>query len=931
MKKYLIITMIAFAVASAGCTRDDVSLPGDETPGYTGGYPLENDEYVKPGVLQIKLTPDAVERFNPVATRGGISTGVASIDLLVEQLGVTEITRTFRHGGKHEARMRAAGLHLWYNVYFDADEERAMTRAFTDFSNLEDLAVVEPVLRIKRIESEITPVTKQQMAEMMAGTRAVAGYGNPTDDPFLHHQWHYHNEGTLYRSKPGADINLFEAWKLETGKPQVIVAVINGGIDTDHPDLKQNLWVNEAELYGTEGVDDDDNGFIDDVYGYNFVLDEGTITLHAHGTHVAGTVAAVNNNGIGVAGVAGGNGSPDSGIRLMSCQIFNIDASGKETVVKDEERGNAFTYAANNGAVIAQNSWEYAWTGIERDLTESDRAAIDYFVDYAGRDEHGNQTGPLDGGIVIFATGNSNVNAKVLPASYEKVFSVASHGAAYERAYYSNYGDWVHVAAPGGTGEYADGTQVFSTYPMGVYGFMEGTSMACPHVSGIAALVVSRFGVNPDGSVNPGFTNEMLWDRLLAGTNRTILWHNPVQYPMGVGYIDAHKALALPGEFAPDRISDLNIEWTFEKAVVTWRVTADADAPDGKTDHYMYVVSEDDLYGVDFKNLPAGLTPTTVTTAGRNVGDVITVELTNLEEAKTYYVSVAGGDLDGNISASVTMTGSLTVNRGPVAEDAPRTVNLRKHEVKSYDVTVYDPEGYPWSYTFSPGSTGAAATRQGDVITLRFDAGGLATGTYTAVLVLSDEQGVETEVTIPYTVVAYAPALLREFESVLFQGTGDSRQYVLADYFYDQDGDAITYSAESSDTGIVTATIGTGDILTVTSTGLGTATVKVTAKDVDGQSEASFTVSTRDSSQEVDLYPVPVKKDGVLNIRMGTDVNGAVDITIYSASGARVYTGQLQMEAGAAQAIDISSLATGNYRIVIKHKNLEITRNITKL
>lgn len=931
MKKYFLITIIALAVASAGCTRDDISLPGDEPRGNTGGYPLENDEYVKPGVLQIKLTPEAGQRFNPVATRSGISTGVASIDRLVDQLGVTEIERIFRHGGKHEAKMQAAGLHLWYNVYFVADEERTMTRAFTDFSDLEDLAVVEPVLKIKRIGGEITPVTEQELTDLLVGTRAVDGYSAPTDDPFLHHQWHYHNEGTLFRTKPGADINLFEAWKLETGKPQVIVAVLDGGIDTDHPDLRQNLWINEAELNGTEDFDDDDNGYKDDVYGYNFVLDEGTVTPHAHGTHVAGTVAAVNNNGVGVAGVAGGDGTPDSGIRLMSCQIFNINTNGVETVVKEENRGNAFIYAANNGAVIAQNSWEYAWTGIERELVESDREAIDYFIDYAGKDEDGNQTGPMDGGIVIFATGNSDVNARVLPASYDRIFSVASHGADYARAFYSNYGDWVDVAAPGGTGEYADGTQVFSTYPLGVYGFMEGTSMACPHVSGIAALVVSRFGVNSDGTINYGFTNDMLRDRLLAGTNRTILWHNPARYPMGVGYIDAHKALALPGEMAPDRVSDLNIEWTFEKAIVTWRVTEDGDATDGKTDHYQYLVSENDLYGVDFGNVPSGLVITTITTAGKNLGDVITVELTNLEQDKTYYFSVAGGDIDGNISPSVTMTGSLTENRGPVAEDVPRTVNLRKHEVKSYDITVYDPEGYQWTYTFTAGSTGATATRQGNIITLRFDATVLATGTYSATLTLTDQQGVETEITIPYTVVAYTPTLLQEFESVLFQGVGQSAQYVLGDYFYDQDGDAITYSAESSDSGVITATVGTGDILTVTSTGLGTATVKVTARDVDGQTEASFTVSSRDASQEVDLYPVPVKKDGVLNIRMGTDVNGAVDVTIYSASGARVFNRQLQMADGAAQAIDISSLATGNYRIVIKHKNLEITRNFTKL
>lgn len=516
--------------------------------------------------------------------------------------------------------MRQAGLHLWYNVYFDAEAERTMTRAYSDFTALEELQVVEPVLRIKRIEGEVTPLTEVQAAQWMGATRAGSLTPEATsNDPMLHFQWHYHNEGEFYRSLPGADINLFEAWKIETDKPQVIVAVIDGGIDTTHPDLIQNLWVNEAELNGVEGEDDDDNGYVDDIHGFNFVTMDGNVTAHSHGTHVAGTVATVNNNGIGVAGVAGGNGTPESGIRMMSCQIFYQDpTTGAEKVVQDENRAAAFIYAANNGAVIAQNSWEYA-TSV-RQLTESDKEAIDYFIDHAGRDENGNQIGPLDGGIVIFATGNSNLNALLMPASYERIFSVSSFGPDYAKAPYSNYGSWVDVAAPGGSGEYADGTMIFSTYPWGTYGFMSGTSMACPHVSGIAALVVSKYGVNEDGTIKPGFTNQMLWDRLRGGTNRTIQWYNPEAYPMGVGYINAHKALVDDEEIASDRVGDLAAEGTFEKIVLSWRVTEDSDAWDRKTDHYLIALSEEPSYGLDFRELSAGIVPIKVSTAGKMSG-----------------------------------------------------------------------------------------------------------------------------------------------------------------------------------------------------------------------------------------------------------------------------------------------------------------------
>ena len=106
----------------------------------------------------------------------------------------------------------------------------------------------------------------------------------------------------------GADIGLFKAWEKETGKPNVIVAITDGGIDITHPDLKDNLFVNQKELNGQEGVDDDGNGFIDDINGFNFIHNNGKIYPddESHGTHVAGTVAARNNNGIGVAGIAGG-------------------------------------------------------------------------------------------------------------------------------------------------------------------------------------------------------------------------------------------------------------------------------------------------------------------------------------------------------------------------------------------------------------------------------------------------------------------------------------------------------------------------------------------------------------------------------------------------------------------------------------------------
>lgn len=210
-------------------------------------------------------------------------------------------------------------------------------------------------------------------------------------------------------------------------------------------------------MYGEEGVDDDGNGIVDDIHGANFITHTGHIRAEEHGTHVAGIVAATNNNGIGVNGVAGGNGT-EKGVRLMICQMMDVynsigDAAG------------AIKYAADNGAVICQNSWGYRDSGKMPQVTKE---AIDYFIRYAGMDENDEQTGPMAGGLVVFAAGNENTTVSY-PAMYEKVVSVASIAPDYKKAYYSNYGEWVSISAPGGDYNYASG-QIYSTLPGNQYG-----------------------------------------------------------------------------------------------------------------------------------------------------------------------------------------------------------------------------------------------------------------------------------------------------------------------------------------------------------------------------------------------------------------------------------------------------------------------------
>ena len=290
-----------------------------------------------------------------------------------------------------------------------------------------------------------------------------------------------------------------------TGSSSVIVSVVDGGIDYSHEDLAGNY-----------------------VGGYNFVSNSKTIKAHEHGTHVAGTIAAVNNNGKGINGIAGGDYAKGiKGVGLLSCQVF-------EAISEDEDESGdmatAIKWGADNGAVISQNSWGYYYddngdgelTGKERrnalngKIDSADKAAVDYFIKYAGCDNDGNQlsTSPMKGGVVIFAAGNDAIENGA-PANYDPIIAVGSIAPDFERAYYSNYGDWVDIAAPGGDAYYTNG-QILSTIPDNKYGWMQGTSMACPHVSGVAALIVSYFG-------GQGFTNDMLIERLIGGARTDVL------------------------------------------------------------------------------------------------------------------------------------------------------------------------------------------------------------------------------------------------------------------------------------------------------------------------------------------------------------------------------------------------------------------------
>ncbi len=315
--------------------------------------------------------------------RQPVFSGIPSVDNVSENHKAISLKRIFPSAGKFEEAHRAFGLHLWYEIELEDDAKvKAVVDDYRATGSFDDVEESRPYTYVKnvRVDSENKP-----LPTLSTGS----------NDPEFNKQWHFNNDGQTGGTS-GADINLIKAWQKETGSPNVIVAVIDGGIDTRHPDLQGALWVNSNEIPGNK-IDDDQNGYIDDVNGYGFGFGDKTSSIYpdVHGTHVAGTIGALTNNGIGVSGIAGGNGS-QRGVKLMSCAGFgSFGIGGFE---------QAMVYAADNGAVISQNSWSGGSKAIE--------VAIDYFINRAGFDNSSAnfnkniQTGPMAGGIVIFAAGN---------------------------------------------------------------------------------------------------------------------------------------------------------------------------------------------------------------------------------------------------------------------------------------------------------------------------------------------------------------------------------------------------------------------------------------------------------------------------------------------------------------------------------------------
>lgn len=838
---------------------------------------LEKEQSISPDDISVSLqkqteirvlfSEELAQELEAALEVGTLQTKSSALNDVFEGLGITSASRVFPYAGEFEERTRREGLHRWYTVTYDQDV--TLTKAQSSFASVPGVEIVEPVPDTKK--TDFNDLTSRL--------------------------WGLYNT-----SYPGIDINVRPVWDNYTvGASNVNVAVLDEGIQLDHEDLADNC---SKDTY------------------YNFCDDNRIITPDHHGCHVAGTIAGVSNNGKGVAGIAGGdaqNGRP--GVKLISCQVFKNLSDG---TVKSASKATAMKWAADNGAVISQNSWGYSFdynqdgqlTGDEytafenATISASDKAAVDYFIKYAGCDNDGKQLpdSPMKGGVVIFASGNDGLKNGA-PANYAPIVAVGAISKDGTRAYFSNYGDWVDICAPG--------VDIYSTVSGNAYGTMSGTSMACPHVSGVAALIVSYCG-------GPGFTNELLVEKLIGGANREKV--NP-GYKIGP-LVDAMGAIAYGSNVVPDPVTRINAVSRSNYIDLEWNASVDNE---GKPAYGYYIFSSSDRTALENATVTehSGVNVEVFNPAEKD-GDNISYTLSGLDFEKEYHIKVMAYSYNMACSASSPVVSVATKpNNLPVITlDKEAAFTMKSDEVVTLNVVFSEPDGHKFTVSHEPASPAEKFADNFDGRWILTITAKLADpGVYTSRITATDEYGAARVVEVRYEILPNrAPECIKLLENVLMK-PGSEVMLDMSSYFTDPDGEQLKYVCASSDEKIVHVS-SRGNNVYLTATGKGSAEISITAADAKGEkATASAKVAIKSMDSPLDIYPNPV----VDYMNVSTMDLAETAIMIVSSTGKQVYSDIHNVSAFEPARINLSDCAPGVYSVSVSFGGNTYKRTVVKL
>ena len=417
---------------------------------------LDKENFV-PGDLIIKFK-SGVELTQSRSPNRFIRTNIKSLDRLNRKYQIKSFEKLFYN--KENGNKRGNNLNELSNIYILKIPKNVNTESILeDFSKIEEVEYVEP--------------------------NYILNFCEIPDDQKFDQQWALKNNNDC-------DIDAPHAWNVSKGSDSTIVAIVDSGVDYNHLDIADNIWINENEI-PDNGIDDDGNGYIDDIRGWDFQCnDNDPMDDCSHGTHCAGIANAVTNNSIGIAGVA------------WNCKTMAVKIGDSDGIQGNHAAYGVF-YAAENGADVISMSWGASGSF-------GDYYLIQDAINYA----YG------QGAVLVAAAGNDCSNNKNFPAAYDKVISVAATNQNDGKASFSNYGSWVDIAAPG--------MNILSSVPNNEYARYDGTSMACPHVAGLVGLILS----------NNDFNQEEVKTILRSTTDQVV----SSKY-IGIGRINAYSSIII--------------------------------------------------------------------------------------------------------------------------------------------------------------------------------------------------------------------------------------------------------------------------------------------------------------------------------------------------------------------------------------------------